>query len=441
MPIAEMKKAFFEGVQNPGKALVAGRVIGLLEGGFVLQDESGRADIFFERVLNAGDIVEAEVRPEKRVNAQGEEVAAVRAKSVNTLAPCVTDFFIRNSDANYKKMIADRSCFEKLSARTRVVKSIRNFFDVAGFLEVETPQMVGLPGMEPHLTPFKTQLIDQAGKQTDMYMITSPEYAMKKILVSGAEKIFQICRSFRNRETDSELHNPEFTLLEWYRAYASYEEIMKDTEDLVEYAVRAENGKAEINFKGNIVDVAAPWERKKVKDLFEEYAGIEREDFENIEKLRAAVKKKGYAADEKTPYEDLFYMVFLNEIEPKLGFGKPIFVCDYPVRMAALSKKCEGDGRYAERFEAYVAGVEICNGFTELNDPAEQKERLSAEREQRLRAGMDDYAVDQSFITALEFGMPPSGGNALGVDRLAMLVTGTADIREMMFFPLRDLSR
>lgn len=436
--IAGMKNGFFEGVQNPRKALLAGRVIGILEGGFVLQDESGRLDIYYDGKVNAGDIVEVEAKAKKRM-IEGKEMTVCVAKSVLVLAPCMTDFFIRPSDLNYKKMIVDLSFKERMIVRSRLIESIRNFFGGENFLEVDTPQMVRLPGMEPHLSPFKTQLIDQAGSQTDMYLITSPEYAMKKILVGGAEKIFQICKSFRNKETDSELHNPEFMLLEWYRAYASYLEIMEDTERLVEHLAVKENGKAEINFKGKKVDVSVPWPRKRVKDLFKEYAGIDFAEFEDVEKFRAAVKKKGYDVDENTLYEDLFYMVFLNEIEPKLGFGRPVIVHEYPVQMAALSKKCADDPRYAERFEAYIAGVELCNGYTELNDPAEQSARLEAERGQRVSAGADDYAVDQSFVGALEFGMPPSGGNALGVDRLMMLITDTSDIRDMMFFPLRDL--
>ena len=162
-------------------------------------------------------------------------------------------------------------------------------------------------------------------------------------------------------------------------------------------------------------------------------------DFEDINHFRKIVKEKGYEVDEKTPYEDLFFKVFLNEIEPKLGFDKPVIAYEYPVSMAALSKKCAENPNYAERFEVYIAGVELCNAFTELNDPHEQLERFEQERKERQAMGKDDYPVDQSFISALEFGMPPSGGNALGVDRLVMLLTDTPDIRDVMYFPFRDL--
>ncbi len=446
-------------VQKSKKALVAGRVIGIIDDGFVLQDVSGRVDILYDGEVNPGDIVEVEVGVYERGGVENDLkgcfaplrsdgfaqnhlkgcFAPLRCNGVRVLAPCRGDFFIRKDDPNYKKMIVDQNLVEKIKERGRVVECIRSFFKDRNFLEVETPQIVNLPGMEPYLDPFKTTFFDQSGSQCSQYLITSPEYAMKKILVSGEEKIFQICRSFRNRETDSEFHNPEFTLLEWYRSYASYEDIMRDTEQLVEYTTNEILGEPQILYKGSKVDVSIPWPRIKVKDLFKDYAGIDHEVFEDPEKLRMAVKEKGYKVDENTPYDDLFFYVFMNEIEPNLGFEKPVIVYEYPASMAALSKKCENDPAYAERFEVYIAGVELCNAFTELNDPVEQKLRLEEERQQRLEMGKDDYDVDQSFIGALELGMPPAGGNALGVDRLAMLITDTHDVRDMMYFPFRDL--
>jgi len=299
-----------------------------------------------------------------------------------------------------------------------------------------------LPGTEPHLDTFKTRFEGMDGRKDtseDMYLITSPEYAMKKLLVSGFEKIFQITKSFRNKETNSEMHNPEFTILEWYRAYSDYTWIMKDVEELVRELATIANGKPQIFFKDYKIDVAAPWPRVKVKDLFKDFAGIGNVIFEDTEKFRAAVLAKGYKVDAKTPYEDLFFLVFLNEIEPKLGLTKPVIVYEYPAQMAALSKRCEEDPRYSERFEVYIGATELCNAFTELNDPEEQKARLEAERAQRKIMGKVDYSVDQGFISALNFGMPPSGGVALGVDRLMMLLTNTPDIRDLLFFPHDDL--
>lgn len=434
------------------KVWVAGRIVGILDDGFVLQDESGRVDLFFEGEVNVGDIVEVRVGVDVKNSGGGSGVLTpgvrgtpgvfldkVKVFEIQVLAPCMAEFFVRKTDPNYKKIIIDRTVNEKLLQREKIIEGIRGFFKGRGFNEVDTPQMVRLPGMEPYLDVFETEFVDMKGKEERMFLITSPEYALKKLLVSGYEKVFQICKSFRNKETDSNLHNPEFSLLEWYRAYASYEEIMKDTEELVESLAIQINGKAKILYQGQEIDVSTPWPRKRVKDLFNEYAGIDYPDFENTKKLFDVARKKGYNVKPEHTYDDVFFMIFMNEIEPKLGFEKPVIVYEYPVSMAALSKRCEANEGYAERFEAYVAGVELCNAFTELNDPVEQKKRLEMEREERKKLNKMDYPVDQGFIGALEFGMPPAGGNALGVDRLVMLLTDSSDIRDVVMFPFRDL--
>lgn len=436
--IEEIKSGGFFDFSKSKNPTVSGRIIGLIDDGFVLQDFSERIDVLWSENVNVGDIIDCELFVEKR-EVDGGFVEVFVANSVKVLTPCVSDFFIKQSDQNFKKMIVDLSVKEKILVRSRLVKNVRSFFYEDSFLEVDTPLMVKFPSMEPHLTPFKTTLFDQVGSQTDMFLITSPEYSMKKLLVGGAEKIFQLSSSFRNKETNSSFHNPEFVLLEWYRAYCSYLDVMNDTEKLVKFLVKKETGNDFVVFDNNRVDVSLPWDRKSVKDLFKEYSGIDSSTLEDVCKLRTKVLEKGYNVNNSTLYEDLFYLVFLNEIEPNLGFEKPVFVFDYPVQMGALAKKCDGDEKYVERFEAYICGVELCNGYSELTDPFEQSARLEAERELRKKIANDDYNIDQSFISALEFGMPPSGGNALGLDRLFMIITNTLDIRDIMLFPLRDL--
>lgn len=432
------------GRNGVGGVWIAGRIIGILDGGFVLQDESGRVDVFFELAVSAGDIVEVKISAEKRVGEDGVVYNVFTAIDLRVLAKCADDYFIKKSDPNWKKTVVDLKLKEGLKVRSEILKKTREFFWGAGFTETETPEMVKLPGMEPYLDPFKSRLMTQAyeglpAEEFDTYLITSPEYAMKKLLVSGWEKIFQISKSFRNRETDGSLHNPEFTLLEWYRAYDDYRGIMKDMEGLVNHLAKEICGGDDVVFGDYRVDTSLPWPRKKVAELFEEYADIDRETLTDRDGLFAAVVKKGYKLAQNAPYEDLFYTVFMNEIEPKLGILKPVIVYDYPLQMAALAKKSEDDPRYAERFEVYIGGVELCNAFTELNDPVEQEARLKDESAYRKKLGKENYPVDQSFIGALKFGMPPAGGNALGMDRLAMILTNTADIRDMILFPLRDL--
>jgi elongation factor P--(R)-beta-lysine ligase len=439
IPISKAREGFEQGALQGAKWL-AGRIIGILDDGFVLQDESGRMDLVYKGEVNVGDIVEGLVVAEPREDGEGLSSLVYIVKEMLVLTPCSDEFFLRKDDPNYRRMVVDRNVKEILTTRQKIIKHLRDFFWDSGFTEVDTPELVKLPGMEPYLDVFKTTFVGlphdgRPAETEDLYLITSPEYAMKKLLVGGYENIFQVTRSFRNKEHLSSLHNPEFTILEWYRAFSDYRQIMEDTENLVHSLCRATNGDSFFTYRDQKIDTLPPWPRLKVKDAFFQYAGIGPEIFENEEAFRVAVAAKGYVVGKDTTFDDLFFMVFMNEIEPKLGLQKPVILYEYPASMAALSKKCEGDSRYAERFEVYAAGVELCNAFTELNDPDEQKARLEHEREVRLTMGKEDYPVDQSFLRALQFGMPPSGGIALGVDRLVMLLTGTPDIRNVIFFP------
>ena len=436
--------------------VVAGRVIGLIDGegalpgdnaggverGFVLQDATGRLVIAAEVLPEVGAIVEVMVGR----SADGSYIIVGEAV---VLADC-EDFYISlKSSPNYQRMLIDQNLRDNLVKRGAVMGAMREYFVGRGFTEVDTPCLVRLPGMEPYLDVFKTHFeADFSAEQKlseEMYLITSPEYQMKKLLVGGLEKIFQITKSFRNKETFSERHNPEFTILEWYRAYASYLEIMEDTEGLVKFLWEKFGGRdvdgqlGILKVAGQEVVLMSKWRRLTVLDAFKEFAGIDEKTFFDLNLFRAEVKKRGYTISDEALFEECFFVIFMNEIEGKLGFGQPVILYDYPLSMAALSKRCQRDERFAERFEVYVGGMELCNAFTELNDPVEQERRLNLEREERIKLGKDIYSVDKSFIEALKFGMPPAGGNALGVDRLIMLILGTKDIREVLSFPHSDL--
>lgn len=440
--IAELLK----GSDIAGKCVLNGRVIGLLDGegwlgaadlvgvrGFILEDFSGKIVIESEDLPKVGVILEVEVW--KTDAGKWKKVGQARI-----LADC-EDFFISPiSSPNYQRMIIDQKLKENLLMRGKVMGAIREFFQAREFVEVDTPCLVKLPGMEPYLDVFKTRLeADFAADQKvneELYLITSPEYAMKKLLVGGMEKIFQITRSFRNKETFSERHNPEFTILEWYRAYASYLEIMDDTEQLVKFVwdkLASEEVEQRIG-----VNVLGKWKKLRVIEAFAE-VGINEETFFDLTKFQAAARERGYSINAEASFDDCFFAIFMNEIEPKLGMDVPVILYDYPVSMAALSKPCQEDERFAERFEVYIGGLEMCNAFTELNDPEEQEKRLRAERDDRKLMGKALYDVDESFVKALRLGMPPAGGNALGVDRLIMLIAGEKDIRNALYFPYRDL--
>lgn len=320
---------------------------------------------------------------------------------------------------------------EKLEVRAKIIRAIREFFWRNEFIETDTPIMVNVPGMEPYLDPFKTQFKNERGETRDMFLITSPEYAMKRLLSVGFKKIFQITHTFRNKEVGA-THNPEFVMLEWYRTNADYKDIMEDTENMIFDVCRRVFKKSRIKYQGVEIDLKPPFERLRVVDAFKKYAGIDKKTLEDEKLLKAAAEKKGYNISKTMDYSDVFFLIFLNEIERRLGVKKPLFLYDYPLCMAALSKQSKRDKKYAERFELYIAGLELSNAFSELTDAKEQRKRLLEEQKLRKKLNKEVYSIDEKFISALEY-MPESGGIALGVDRLVMLFTDSRKIDDIMF--------
>ncbi len=330
-------------------------------------------------------------------------------------------------------------------ARAHVIKAIRAFFDARDFAEVETPLLVAAPGMEPYVEVFETQLTTARGAAHRAFLTTSPEYAMKKLLVAGLPRLYQVCKSFRNGEEISRGHNPEFTILEWYRAQADYRAIMDDCEQLLLHCWRAlhpdapDDAEPAVATEHGAVSLAPPWERRTVRAAFSQYAGIDLDAMADDAAMRATLRAKGYQATDATTWEQGYHQVFLNEIEPHLGLGTPTILHDYPAPMAALARRKQGDPRYAERFEVYIGGVELGNAFSELTDADEQLARLRQEQAERAALGKTPYEIDRDLIAALRVGMPPSAGIAVGVDRLVMLLAGAASIQETLWFPAGEL--
>jgi len=325
--------------------------------------------------------------------------------------------------------------------RERVIDAIRSFFKDRGYHEVETPLLVRHPGMEPYLDAFQTSWTTARGERFAGYLTTSPEYAMKKLLAAGLGPIFQICKSFRNGEEVSALHNPEFTILEWYRPHADYTDLMRECEDLVRQVARAVHPEAGgvLNYQGKRIDLESPWERLTVREAFRRYADVDL--VRDADRLGDVARAKGYAIEPATTWEQAFHQIFLNEIEPRLGRQRPTLLHDYPISMAALARPSPADPSLAERFELYLAGIELANAFGELTDADEQRRRLQEEREERRRLGKAPYDLDEDFLAALATGIPPSSGIALGVDRLAMLFADVRSIREVLWFPADELFR
>jgi len=344
--------------------------------------------------------------------------------------------------------------------REKVIDAIRLFFKKNDFNEVETPLLAQHPGMEPFLQPFVTQLDMANGQKRRAFLLTNPEYAMKKLLVAGLPRIFQICKCFRNGEGISGQHNPEFTIMEWYRANADYQDIMRDCENLFRFILAqiqsdrpsssgnqlssqtAERSTADlgsITYHGNKYDLTSPWERLSAAEAFAKYADIDTETLLSPDELLIKARQKGYTITPQTTWEEIFNQIFLNEVEPHLGQGKPTILYDYPTALASLAKKKASDPRFTERFEFYIAGMELGNAFSELTDPDEQEQRLLEEEKQRAQMGKTTYQHDSDFIDALRVGMPTSGGIGVGIDRIIMLFADAATIEETLFFPIQDM--
>jgi lysyl-tRNA synthetase class 2 len=311
----------------------------------------------------------------------------------------------------------DRGVAARLRERARALAVVRNYFEEHGFLEVETPSLVPCPGLDLHLEAFRTL------GEPERYLITSPEYQMKRLLVGGIPRIYQLARSFRRGELGVH-HTPEFTMLEWYRAFASMDDLVRDTEALVERVFVAMGGGTRRAPRGRELDVATPWPRWTVARAFEELAGV----------------PEATMLDWAHRDEERFFRTLVETIEPTLAaLGTPSVLLRYPAPMASLARLCPDDSRYAERFEVYAAGLELCNGFGELTCPVEQRARFEHDRAQRRARGLDVYPLDERFLEALGAGMPPSAGNALGFDRLLALSLGSDDIHELQAFPPGEL--
>ncbi len=334
--------------------------------------------------------------------------------------------------------------FEKrrdfLKKRGEITRALRRWFLDQNFDEVETPALQVMPGAESHLFAFATTLTTPGGESVPRYLHTSPEFAMKKLLVAGAPKLFQLARTFRNAD-QSPTHHPEFTMLEWYRANAGYETLIADSVGLIRACANG-CGATALIWNETASDPFADWRIISVADAFAEWAGIDLMATipdgrtGDAVALAAAARTTGVDPHDGDDWETIFFRIFLDRIEPHLGHPTPTVLTDYPLAMAALARPKADDPRLAERFEIYVSGLELANAFGELTDAAEQRRRLIADMERKQSLYGERWPIDEDFLDALDFGMPPSAGIALGFDRLVMLLTGAADIEQVLWAPV-----
>ena len=330
---------------------------------------------------------------------------------------------------------------ERLAVRAAILSVVRAFFAEREFIEVETPALQVSPGLEPHLQAFATALHEPGdGTARPRYLHTSPEFTMKKLLAGGMERIWQLARVFRDGER-SATHHPEFAMIEWYRAGASDRDLMADCEALLR-CVQHAAGRDRVSWQGRIADARLPWERLTVAEAFRRFAGIDllatlpdatRPD---AGRLAAAAREAGIDPHPGDDWECLFFRIMLDRIEPQLGHPAPTVLYDYPLPLAALARRKFEAPHLAERFELYVCGLELANGFGELTDAAEQRARFVADQARKLALYGVTYPIDEDFIAALEHGLPECAGIALGFDRLVMLATDAERIEDVLWAPV-----
>ncbi|MFA7314593.1 MAG: EF-P lysine aminoacylase EpmA [Candidatus Magasanikbacteria bacterium] len=329
---------------------------------------------------------------------------------------------------------------EILEKRFEIIKSIREFFWLQNFVEVETPLLIKHPGQEPNISAIETIFHNEKKQEFRGFLHTSPEYTMKKMLAAGFANIFFLGKTFRDEESFGGTHNTEFTMLEWYRTEETMFKLMDDVELLFKHILKNVNN-SESKFQPSHLVGKNPnfkFLRISMNDLWKKIINVDLDNFLTQEKMFELCKEKKYNVKVDESYEELFYRIFLNEIEPKLKDMGGVIIYNYPAKMASLSKLSEENPNYAQRIEVYVDGLELANGFSELTNPVEQLERLKEEQKERQRQGKKVYEIDMDFIEAVGQ-MPKSAGIALGVDRLVQILTSCQNIDNVLTLPLSKL--
>lgn len=333
----------------------------------------------------------------------------------------------------YIDLIMNSNVRDIFIKRSKIVQEIRTFLLNRDFLEVETPMMQPIPG-GAEATPFKTY---HNALGMNLFLRIAPELYLKRLIIGGFEKVFELNRNFRN-EGVSTRHNPEFTMLEFYQAYATYNDLMDLTEEMLRAAAINVTGSAVITYQGNSIDLGRKWRRMPLLTAMEEIGGIDPDLLDDREKLLNFASSKGIHITQKTGAKNahlakIIAKLFDILVEPKLI--QPTYITGYPVEISPLSRKNDNDPTITDRFELFIAGHEIANGFSELNDPDDQKERFLQQVADREAGDEEAHYMDEDYIKALEYGMPPTAGEGIGIDRLVMIFTDSASIREVILFP------
>jgi lysyl-tRNA synthetase, class II len=404
---------------------------------FVKRDNLGEAARLVLDNLDLGDIVGAEGKLVRTRTGELSLMADGLTLLSKALRPLPEKWHgLADVETRYRQRYLDLATNEEsrqvFEVRAALVKGMREFFDAHGFLEVETPMMQLIPGGAT-ARPFKTH---HNALDLELYLRIAPELYLKRLLVGGIPRVYEINRSFRN-EGISTRHNPEFTMLEFYWAYADYRQMMDLTEELLtglaEMARRLQ-GKEAITWEGRPIDLSRPWARFTMREAITHFAGVPAERLETAESLRAVLEERGLEIPPGGSYGHLLMGLFEDTVEEHLFH--PTFITDHPVEVSPLAKQRPDDPRFTERFELYIAGMEVSNAFSELNDPDVQAERFRQQVSARERGDVEAHLYDADYVRALEHAMPPAAGNGIGIDRLTMLMTDRQSIRDVILFPL-----
>ncbi len=428
---------------------VAGRIMAQRDFGkaaFVqLQDRSGRLQIYvakqevgdevFEsfRKFDVGDIIGVVGTP---FRTKTDELS-LRASSLRLLTKSLqplpekwhglTDVETRYRQ-RYVDLIVNPEVREVFRKRTEIIRLIREYMQNSDFLEVETPMMQPIAGgatAKPFITHHNTL-------KMDLFLRIAPELYLKRLVVGGFERVFEINRNFRN-EGISIQHNPEFTMMEFYQAYATYEDLMDFTEKLICHVAMQVVGSLKFTYGDKEVDLTAPWERLTVRQAIVKYSDLTEADLDDRAKLLDFAKKRGLELDKNTGHGKLLTEIFDEVAEPQLW--NPVFITEYPTEVSPLSRRNDVNPEVVDRFELFIVGRELANAFSELNDPIDQKGRFEDQLKEKAAGDEEAHAMDEDYIRALEYGLPPTAGEGIGIDRLVMLLTNSASIRDVILFP------
>ena len=424
---------------------VAGRIISFRNMGKIafshIQDQEGKIQVFFNegtknfdilKLLDLGDIIGVKGKifatktGEITVNAENFEILCKAIRPLPEKWHGLKDPEIRYRQ-RYLDMIVNPDVKEIFIKRSKIINAVREFLNSHGFIEVEIPILQPIYG-GANAKPFKTHI---NAWNLDLFLSISPELYLKRLIVGGLEKVYTICKNFRNEGTDK-FHNPEFTMMECYQAYADYNEMMKLTEELFEYVAKKVLGKTKIEYQGNIIDFKTPWERLTVKDAIKKYAKIDADKLNDAE-LRNELRNYNIETKEDFSRGLAITLIFEELVEDKLI--QPVHIIDYPKESSPLCKEKRGNKELIERFESYANGMELSNAYSELNDAAKQEELLLEQVKKRKLGNEEAHLMDNDFIRALEYGMAPAGGLGIGIDRMVILLTDSKTIKDVIAFP------